>query len=118
MTLYRRGQPTNVKLPKGAQVATSTFSQGSTKLCLADGTNVYLVDLSSGTLRTLAHPDPVVFMEFSPDGAALICASSDVSLEERSARLWDTAKGRPIGSPLRHGDGVVTPSSQPTAPML
>jgi WD40 repeat protein len=40
---------------------------------------------------------PIWSLAFSPDGTRLATASDD-----RTARLWDAATGRPIGEPLRH----------------
>ena len=39
---------------------------------------------------------------FSPDGKRIVTAS-----EDKTARLWDAATGKPIGEPLRgHEDAV------------
>jgi WD40 repeat protein len=43
------------------------------------------------------HRAEVWSLVFSPDGTRLASASDD-----RTARLWDVATGRPIGGPLRH----------------
>jgi WD40 repeat protein len=48
----------------------------------------------------LAHPDPVHYAEYSPDGGRLLTASLD-----NTARLWDALTGQPQGRPLEHDRG-------------
>jgi WD40 repeat protein/serine/threonine protein kinase/tetratricopeptide (TPR) repeat protein len=54
------------------------------------------------TLRALLshqyYTHPAVF---SPDGKTLLTASLD-----RTARLWDSATGRPLGQPLKHENSI------------
>ena len=38
---------------------------------------------------------------FSPDGTRVVTAS-----EDRTARLWDAATGKPLGEPMKHADAV------------
>ena len=45
----------------------------------------------------LSHESPVDAAAFSPDGKTVLTGGDD-----RTARLWDTATGKPIGSPLNH----------------
>ena len=45
---------------------------------------------------------------FSPNGSYLAATCWDTSMAGRSAMIWDVATGKPVGSPLRHGDGVLT----------
>ena len=47
-------------------------------------------------------------MAFSPDGKAVLTGSQD-----KTARLWDAATGRPIGPPLEHLGGVRAVSFSP-----
>ena len=47
---------------------------------------------------------------FSPDGTRVVTASDD-----KTARVWDAATGKPLGEPMRHEGGGVTPPSAPTA---
>ena len=60
--------------------------------------------------------------QFSPDGQRVVTASDD-----KTARLWDAASGKPIGEPMKHegdvnsaqfspdGQRVVTASQDNTA---
>jgi serine/threonine protein kinase len=60
-------------------------------------------------LRTvLYHPGSVYATAFSPDGKTLLSGGWD-----STARLWDLATGRPIGTPLRHPMGVVAVAFSP-----
>src|SRR5207245_2883929 len=86
-----------------------------------------LWELGSGPVSgpPLAHRGPVTAAAFSPDGKVVVTgcgvsSSREVGkgaarkwvvtlgpvVENREARLWDTATGKPIGSPLAHQDGV------------
>ena len=39
---------------------------------------------------------------FSPDGTRIVTAS-----EDKTARIWDAATGKPIGEPLKGHEGAV-----------
>ena len=47
-------------------------------------------------------------MAFSPDGKTVATASFD-----SSARIWDAATGRPVGTPLTHRHAVLTLAFSP-----
>jgi WD40 repeat protein/serine/threonine protein kinase len=51
--------------------------------------------------RTLSHAGAVYAVAFSPDGRILASASAD-----RTARLWDLAKGGALAAPMRHQGSV------------
>ena len=50
----------------------------------------------------LSHDSPVDAAAFSPDGKTILTGGDD-----RAARLWDAATGRPVGQPLDHQGTVV-----------
>lgn len=50
---------------------------------------------------SLPHPDIVYALAFSPDGKTLVTGCRD-----RTARVWEVATGKPLGSPLPHRDLV------------
>jgi WD40 repeat protein len=50
---------------------------------------------------TLQHEKRVVAAAFSPDGKSVVTASSD-----KTARMWDSGTGKPLGPPLLHQDKV------------
>jgi len=56
----------------------------------------------------LRHSAALHSAEFSPDGRRAVTASDD-----DTARLWDTATGRPIGEPMKHEKGVVSAQFSP-----
>src|SRR5208337_797846 len=47
-----------------------------------------------------------IAVPFSPDGTRIVTASQD-----KTARIWDAATGKPIGEPLKGHEGVVTGAS-------
>jgi WD40 repeat protein len=79
------------------------FDVGNQKLisASADGTAKVWLLTSNAPSLVLPHDGPVYHAEFSPDGSRIATASFD-----RTARLWDTATGHPIGERLNHRDAV------------
>jgi WD40 repeat protein/serine/threonine protein kinase len=61
----------------------------------------------------LPHDAYVVAVAFSPDGKALVTASSD-----NTARLWSVATGQPLSPPLIHQGGVVAVAFSPDGKTL
>jgi WD40 repeat protein/serine/threonine protein kinase len=113
-TLLHNGQPVALNLPPIAKTAQAKFDGKSSRLLIyGGGTNVLLVDLGRTTFFTLPHPYPITFADFSPDGLKLVCAAADITLEARSAQLWNTVTGKPIGRPLWHSDGVIYAAFSP-----
>ncbi|TMQ27773.1 MAG: hypothetical protein E6J90_01785 [Deltaproteobacteria bacterium] len=57
---------------------------------------------------TFAHDDPVSSAAFSPDGSRVVTISAD-----HTARVWDTASGKPLSPPLRHQGAVKSAAFSP-----
>ncbi len=87
----------------GSVIRSLNFDSGNQKLLSAssDGTAKVWLLTSNAPSLVLHHDEPVYYAEFSPDGSRLATASRD-----RTARLWDTATGQPIGERLNHHDAV------------
>ena len=57
----------------------------------------------------LGHEAAVTSAAFSPDGKRIVTAS-----EDKTARIWDAATGKPIGEPLKgHEDAVMSAAFSP-----
>jgi hypothetical protein len=56
----------------------------------------------------LAHDSSVVSVAFSPDGRLALTGSRD-----GTARLWGTADGAPVGSPMKHGGPLTSVAFSP-----
>ena len=63
--------------------------------------------------RSLSHHGDVHGVAFSPDGRRLATVSAD-----RTACLWDVAKGAPLASPLNHEGAVLTIAFSPDGRMI
>jgi dipeptidyl aminopeptidase/acylaminoacyl peptidase len=57
---------------------------------------------SEPELTLSGHEGSVNSAAFSPDGKRIVTAS-----EDKTARIWDAASGKPIGEPLKGHDGAV-----------
>src|SRR5262249_55497124 len=58
--------------------------------------------------QVFVHDEVVRVAAFSPDGKSVVTASWD-----KTARLWDSATGKPLGPPLQHQNGVVAVAFSP-----
>ena len=58
--------------------------------------------------RPLGHQGQCWSVAFSPDGKTVLTGSQD-----KTARLWDVATGRPLGLPMKHQGGVDGRGLQP-----
>lgn len=61
----------------------------------------------------ISHGGAVTRAIFSPDGALVVSAGDD-----KAARLWSVADGRPRGEPLAHKDDVVAVAFHPDGGLL
>jgi WD40 repeat protein/tetratricopeptide (TPR) repeat protein len=95
-------------LPCEAPIRSVSFSPTDGTAAIGTGVTgtaqgeVLLLDVKTRrVLHLLAHQGPVRVVLFSPDGRTLASASDD-----RTARLWDVASGKPRGAALAHAAPV------------
>ena len=109
------GKPLGAPIANGSEITGAQFSPDSRLLLVrcADKT-VRLRDATTGKPvgPALTHSHNVLAMAFSPDSRTIATAGGTVysALEKPLTgyvQLWDVATARPLGSPLRHRDGVV-----------
>jgi WD40 repeat protein len=94
----------------GSKVQFARFNHASDRLAIASEKRVTLWDLPPGPEPRLILDveDVARYVAFSPDDRRMVIAChSDGRLEGRSAHVYDTATGRELLPPLRHGDGVL-----------
>jgi eukaryotic-like serine/threonine-protein kinase len=77
--------------------------------------SVLIVDLTTGARRetSVRHAHFVREIDFSPDGRYFATASFD-----HTARVWETATGRPAGPALQHDNQVATVAFSPDGKTL
>ena len=75
-----------------------------------DTDGVLLVDVATGAVRrtSIRHSGNVLDVVFTPNGRHFATASNDAT-----ARVWETATGRPAGPPLTHRNYVATVAFSP-----
>ncbi|MEO2089366.1 MAG: WD40 repeat domain-containing protein, partial [Gemmataceae bacterium] len=80
-----------------------------------DTHSVQLVDATTGATRVtgVRHSKLIREVTFSPDGRHFATASFDFT-----ARVWETATGRPAGPPLRHENYVAAVAFSPDGTTL
>jgi WD40 repeat protein/serine/threonine protein kinase/tetratricopeptide (TPR) repeat protein len=105
---------------KVAKTGTPQLSPDGLSACLADGPEVYVLDLTTGRPATLPikHPARVNDVRFTPDGRALLTFCGPTVVESHAireggiirassralgeVRLWDARTGEPLLPSLLH----------------
>lgn len=100
-----------IQLPE--EITRLAMSPGTDVLAAVSGNQIHLIGLQGSEPRVLEHEAPVVHVAFSADGARLVAAMADKTLERRSARLWEVRTGQPAAPPLVHDDGVLHAAFSP-----
>jgi eukaryotic-like serine/threonine-protein kinase len=95
--------PRSVANPSGRLRPTASFSSDGRFLLLAWGSkSAELRDAATGTLlREFKHADVVYHAAFSSNGQWVVTSS-----EDRTARVWETASGKPASPALPHSSAV------------
>jgi WD40 repeat protein len=63
----------------------------------------------------LDHPFDVNRVEFSFDGSKILTCGRDPLFTKCYAQVWDAQNGKPVGSQMFHGDGVIYATFSPDA---
>lgn len=98
---------------EGRRIAVALSSRGRQMVQLVDalaGSNVWATPTVVG--------GEVKSVEFSPDGRKLVVACSSAPARGEAALVFETASGRPLGSPLLHRDGVIYACFSPAGDQL
>src|SRR5262245_2426636 len=86
------------------------------------GQSVHVWDAATGRLvgvpARLNKREHVRACNFSPDGQRLLIAFSNDSVEPASAQLYELPSLKPVGAPLRHGDGIRSAVFSPDGKMI
>ncbi len=90
--------------PRGGMVGAYRFEivQSDLPVNVPQEVQAYFYDLAKSEGHILSHKGPILAMAFSPGGQRVATASAD-----RSARVWETATGKPVTPPLEHHGKVL-----------
>jgi WD40 repeat protein len=67
----------------------------------AQESEAWLWQVDNGAGAALGHKGPIQYAGFDPGGGRVLTCSQD-----RTARVWDAASGKPLTPPLEHGAAV------------
>jgi WD40 repeat protein len=96
-------------------VDSAFFSPKVARFATISGREVEIRETSTGHLcfAPLSFSQPVHAAEFSRDGSKIVGCCWDQLFTKCYAQVWSAKDGRPIGSQLMHGDGVLFASFSP-----
>jgi serine/threonine protein kinase/WD40 repeat protein len=102
--------PGEVHLARPVQRGVGVFDRQRIRALIRRESMVRIVHLPTGAISEVSDPHRghVWEVAFSPDERTFATASSD-----GSARVWDSATGRPAGPPLEHGNYVAAVAFNP-----
>jgi WD40 repeat protein len=105
------GQPIGEPLRHNGVVRDAQFSPDGSLIATVSGDTVQLWEAHAGQSigKALRHQAFVRFAAISPDGARAVTGSDD-----RTARLWDTGNGQPIGQTMNFLDSAGEDASTAT----